>query len=185
MAQPAANAVCETKPATNAVYDTEGAHGDFSRGLERFAQKQYLDAVALFRQTLFKSRESESKRPLYESYYGLTLVFLEHINPGLTKCRLAARLEPEDATILFNLAQAEYHAGNRAQALVALKQLKVVAPDHSEAKWFRARMGRRRRQPVIGFLSRENRLNVVLGKLRHQWQKRRAATAKRGHGSRR
>ncbi len=109
-------------------------------------------------------------RPEYNhvrSYYGYTLVCLGEQTEGLAVCRDAAESELNDPVVFYNLARAALRCGQRRLALHAIGLGRVAGPDFAELERLRRRMGVRR-QPVLGFLSRDNPLNIILGRMRHR-----------------
>ncbi len=101
------------------------------------------------------------------SYYGYTLVCLGEQTEGLAVCRDAADSELNDPVVFYNLARAALHCGQRRLALHAIGLGRVAGPGFAELERLRRRMGVRR-QPVLRFLSRDNPLNIILGRMRHR-----------------
>lgn len=136
----------------------------FTQGLDNYQRGDFHSAVPLFQQSINSSSQTHPDRLKYESFYGMTLIRLNYKHIGLEKCRIAAKIESDDSDILLNLAEAEFITGNRLASLQALKNLKAINPEHLGARELRKRMGKRHKFPVIPFLSRDNALNIALGK---------------------
>lgn len=87
------------------------------------------------------------------------------IHEGLDMCREAARRDPQEALCFLNLARAYLAMGDRYQCVRAVnKGLKLRSPHREYLNAFYSTIGRRR-NPPIGFLSRNNPINALLGKL--------------------
>ncbi len=86
---------------------------------------------------------------------------------GLSLCQHAIRLEFYRGENYFNLAQVYLLGGHRSAAVKAVHQ--GLARDRNNRSLVRlARELGVRRRPVLPFLSRTNRFNILLGKLRHR-----------------
>lgn len=88
------------------------------------------------------------------------------IRDGREMCRRAAASDFYQPDVLFNLARVEHLANNRRAAVKALETGLGLDPTHAGMLKLKKGIGVRRR-PVLGFLSRDNPLNVLLGRLRH------------------
>lgn len=88
------------------------------------------------------------------------------IADGRRLCRHAVKMEFYQPEAFLNLARTELLAGDRRSAVAALESGLALDPDHGELLALGREMGRRR-PPVLGFLSRDNFLNQILGRLRH------------------
>ncbi|HEX4952391.1 MAG TPA: hypothetical protein VF017_03215 [Thermoanaerobaculia bacterium] len=86
---------------------------------------------------------------------------------GLSLCQHAIRLEFYRGENYYNLAQVYLLGGHRAAAVKAIHQ--GLARDRKNRSLvLLARELGVRRSPVLPFLSRNNRINVLLGRLRHR-----------------
>ncbi len=105
------------------------------------------------------------------SYLGYG-VALKHrkVQEGRRLCQHAVQLEFYQPENLLNLARVELLAGNRRGAHKALQQGLALDRDHAELLALRREMGFRRR-PVFRFLSRDNVLNVLIGRVRHAFRR--------------
>jgi hypothetical protein len=101
------------------------------------------------------------------SFLGYGIAHLHRKVPeGLRLCRHAVKLEFFQPDNLLNLARTELLAGNRRAAVDSLQRGLALDPQHAALRELEKRMGSRR-SPVLGFLARDNPLNVLLGRLRH------------------
>ncbi len=110
--------------------------------------------------------EAHPDSALALSYSGMIRTVKDGLShQGLEMCQEAVRRDPREALCHLNLSRVYYQMGDRYQAIRALhKGLKLRSPYRDVLVAFQSTMGRRR-NPPIGFLSRNNILNEVLGKL--------------------
>ncbi len=125
------------------------------------------EALVVLRQLQTGLGQGQPEYNRVRSYYGYTLVCLGEQTEGLAVCRDAAESELNDPVVFYNLARAALRCGQRRLALHAIGLGRVAGPDFAELERLRRRMGVRR-QPVLGFLSRDNPLNIILGRMRHR-----------------
>jgi Flp pilus assembly protein TadD len=131
-------------------------------GLEHL-RRNHLTLAA---ETLHEGLRGSPNHPLLLSYYGLCLARLESNYPeALRLCRRATNLSPYDPTNLVNLAKVYRLIGDRGAAYRSLRTAWALDRRHSGAQMELARMGMRRR-PVLGWLPRDHRLNIFLGRIR-------------------
>lgn len=100
------------------------------------------------------------------SYAGmLRAVRAGMVNDGLDMCREATRTDAGQALCWLNLARVYLTTGDRYQCVRALhKGLKLRSPYRDYLMGFYGAIGRRR-NPPLRFLSRNNPINTLLGKL--------------------
>lgn len=101
--------------------------------------------------------------------YATCLAFQGKVREGLQTCKHAAELEPHNADVYLNMARIYLKGDSRRMAVEALDQGLSLSPRHPELLLLRRQMGARK-PPVIGFLSRENPVNVTLGRMRRRRQ---------------
>ncbi len=106
------------------------------------------------------------ENPFYLSYYGLSAGMAGDLTEGEELCRKAAKLLPVAPIILVNLGRIFLEQGLRKEARDQFSRAYRCDNTSSAAALELSGMGVRR-PPVIGFLSRSNLLNKVLGKIRH------------------
>jgi uncharacterized protein HemY len=135
----------------------------------------YTQAELLYRNREFKKAQLLLKKeavrpdcdPRVASLYGLVLArsdasFYGYYR-GLKWCREAAKKNPDDPLLQVHLGLVYLFHGLRAKAVQHLDSALAMAPDDPAVLQARGLMGFRQR-PRIPFLSRENPLNIFLGK---------------------
>ncbi len=153
------------------IYDPHsGVSRSFLRGLEKLSIRDLDSALVLFRDAEENADEQDSYIYVYMSYHGMVACQLGD-ETGLARCRRAAYFEHFDGDVFHNLAIAELRHGNRRQAIEAIRNGLRVEPGHKRLQRLRERIGSRR-TPVLGFLSRDNFFNRVLGKISWRFSQR-------------
>ena len=99
------------------------------------------------------------------SLYALCLARQGKRKEAVDTCRLALKREPKNPACRVHMARIYFLANARRKAFEELERGLAFAPDNNELKRFEVEMGKRR-PPVLKFLSRDNPLNVKLGKAR-------------------
>ena len=103
----------------------------------------------------------------FYSYLGYGIALRQRrIREGLRLCRHAVKLEFYNPENYFNLARTCLLAENRRKAYEAVTQGLQMDRSHKGLRQLLKRMGARRK-PVLPFLSRDNPLNRILGRIRH------------------
>lgn len=147
---PAALAAFEEGQAAYLALNLETAHAAFGRAFQR-----------------------GSRDPRLMSWYGVTLVLVEkNSNLGVQLCDQALRVAGNDPELLLNLARVHLALNQRDRVLQVLARGLEHWPDDPRLQAARAALGNRQ-DPILPFLSRKHRLNVLLGRLRHGWRQRR------------
>ena len=142
--------------------------GPLQEGLARYRARDFAGAHAAFG----RAHRLAPRDPRALSWYGRTLVMVErNLSLGTLYCDQAVRLDGPTPELLLNQARVQLVMGGRERAARALALGLEMAPDDPGLRAAQVAMGRRRR-PVIPVLSRNNPLNVWLGKLRHRWSNR-------------
>jgi tetratricopeptide (TPR) repeat protein len=151
-----------------AAAEEAGPPGPLREGLARYRARDFAGAHAAFRMAY----RLAPKDPRAMSWYGVTLVVVErNLSLGAFYCDEALRIARPQPDLLLNQARAQLAMGRRERAARALALGLELAPEDPGLLAARVAMGRRR-HPVIPFLSRDNPLNIWLGKLRHRWSGR-------------
>jgi tetratricopeptide (TPR) repeat protein len=151
---------------------TEGAGDAVARtpheeGLAAFAAKDLPGAHAAFE----RAHRRDPRAPVTMSWYGLTLVLVErNSNLGISLIDQALRAGPSPE-LLLNSARAHLALNQRERAVRAIARGLELWPEDARLLAAKDALGWRA-SPVLSFLSRNNPLNRVLGRLRHRWQKR-------------
>ncbi len=119
-----------------------------------------------------RAHRRDPRDPRLMSWYGVTLVLVEkNSNLGVQLCDQALRLAGPDPELLLNQARVHLALNQRERAVRAIVRGLELWPRDARLVAARDAIGMRR-APVIGFLSRNNPLNRVLGRLRHRWARR-------------
>lgn len=144
------------------------AENSFRQGIQAMRTRRTVEALALFEAAIEIERRAgvRSIQPRYLSHYGLLLaVEARRCHEGIYFCREATAREHYNPDLFLNLSRACLAAGRRREAVEALDSGLRLQPEHAGLRALGTRMGRRK-SPVIPFLSRNNPLNVFLGRLR-------------------
>lgn len=137
-------------------------HPSFIDGFRHFNQEEYADALSFF--LLAYSSDDEENRNKYLSYCGRALFHLHDRKLGMEKCLKAADQEKIHTDVFYNLAYVASHSDKRELAIKAIAQGRAIDPYDTQLIHLRRSLGMRRK-PVLGFLARENILNILLGKI--------------------
>ncbi len=139
-------------------------------GRAAFAARDVVSAHAAFE----RAHRRDSRDPVARSWYGLTLVLVEkNSNLGVALCEEALRVAGADPELLLNQARVHLALRQRERAARAIVRGLELWPDDPRLAAARDALGVRR-PPVIPFLSRDNPLNHLLGRLRYRWARRNA-----------
>lgn len=137
----------------------------------------YLDAnrpedAALLLFTLCErfSAAGETVPPHVLSLYALCLARQGKRKEAIDTCRTALKRGARNALCRLHMAKIYLLADSRRKAFEELARGLALSPNHPDLVRLRRDMGVRQR-PVIGFLSRDNPINVRLGKARAQKKK--------------
>ena len=140
----------------------------YEEGLAAFAARDLGGAHRAFE----RAHRKDTRDPRFMSWYGVTLVLVErNWNLGIVLCDQAIRLAGPDVELLLNQARVHLSLNQRERAVKAILRGLELHPDDPRLAAARDGMGIRR-PPVIAFLSRNNPLNRLLGRLRHRWLQR-------------
>lgn len=135
-------------------------------GIGNLHRNNYSEAQDYFEKACSSLPPDHPRCAYYQSFIGLARVLQNDIS-GLEICRLAASRYDLNPDVWCNLAKAEYQSGHRRRAFEAINKGLSVAPHHTELKVFMYLIDSRRR-PVLEFLSRDNGINRMLGKLSYR-----------------
>ncbi len=147
-----------------------GGHGALDEGVAAFRARDLPGAHAAFE----RAHRRDPRDPRAMSWYGVTLVLVErNSNLGVVLCDQALRLTGPDPELLLNLARVHLALKQRERAVRAILRGLEQWPADRRLLAARDALGTRR-PAVLGFLSRRNPLNRLLGRLRYRWQQRKA-----------
>ncbi|HET7453129.1 MAG TPA: hypothetical protein VFL12_10330 [Thermoanaerobaculia bacterium] len=137
----------------------------------------YLDAnraedAAVLLYTLCErfSAAGETVPPHVLTLYALCIARQGKRKEAIDMCRSALKRGTRNALCHLHMAKIYLLADSRRKAFEALEKGLVLSPRHPDLMRLQREMGVRQR-PVIGFLSRDNPLNVRLGRARAQKKK--------------
>lgn len=138
---------------------TEDAEKMFRRAMDAVAAGETTSALALLERAL-----KQGDNPSWHSYLGYCIAKERgQVKKGTDLCLASLELEPVNPVHHLNLARVYLIAGQKSEALAALR-LGMNAGGSPEIVALLVRMGSRK-PPVLSFLSRDNALNKMLGKL--------------------
>jgi len=116
-----------------------------------------------------EGRHGELPSQFY-SYLGFGVArFERRYREGLRLCRHAVKRDYQPENYL-NLARTHMLVGDRKGAVRAVGTGLKIDPSYPRLRELWQELGVRKR-PVVPFLSRDNVLNRILGRLRHSWRK--------------
>ena len=143
------------------------AEHTFIRGLDALTHGRGREALALFEAAIEIEKRSGAARPQarYLSFYGLCLAIeKKQLNEGIRFCQEALNHAFFNPDLCCNLGRLLFRSGRRKEAYEVFLKGYSLQPSHQGIFEELARLGMRRR-PVLGFLSRNNPINVVLGRM--------------------
>ena len=144
------------------------ARAAHEEGLAAFASRDLTRAHAAFE----RAHRRDPREPAYMSWYGLTLVLVErNSNLGVSLVDQALRVSGPSPELLLNSARAHLALKQRERAVRAIGRGLELWPDDARLVAARDALGWRS-PPVLRFLSRNNPLNRLLGRMRHRWRGR-------------
>lgn len=128
--------------------------GDWDRGL------QLLSSAA-------EGRQGAAELPgLVYSYLGFGVArHQRRVRDGLKLCEHAVKIQYYEPENHLNLARVQLMLQDRKGAVASIARGLKLDPNHRGLKELRVEIGVRKR-PVLPFLSRDNPLNILLGRLR-------------------
>ncbi|MEO8216197.1 MAG: hypothetical protein ABI718_03855 [Acidobacteriota bacterium] len=150
----------------------DGGANLISMGIAATKARKYKEAFALFEQAFASADETEGsgqKASYVEalSYYGLATAMTQgKFKKSAELCRKAIDLQFYNGEHFANLVRVYLESGSRKRAVEALQEGFRSLPGDGTLLALQREIGMRSR-PVVPFLSRENPINVSLGKARH------------------
>jgi Flp pilus assembly protein TadD len=145
-----------------------GAGAALEEGLQAFQARDLSAAHSAFE----RAHRKDPRDPRCMSWYGVTLVLVErNSNLGQLLCDQALRGAGAAPELLLNQARVHLALNQRERAVRSVARGLELWPDEPTLVVAREALGSRR-APVLPFLSRNNPVNRLLGRLRHHWQHR-------------
>jgi tetratricopeptide (TPR) repeat protein len=148
------------------------AHTEIERAVELTRQKRYAEALAIFEKQLpqLSTHDVTDKRVLTNSssFYGLCVAMVRrHYSQAVQYCNLSLKSQFMEPDHRANIALVYLERSDRASAIENLHAGLRIQPNNARINEILNDIGRRK-QPAISFLSRDNPLNVWLGRRRAQ-----------------
>jgi hypothetical protein len=144
------------------------ARAAHEEGVAAFVARDLTAAHAAFE----RAHRRDPRDPVFMSWYGLTLVLVErNSNLGVSLVDQALRVAGPSPELLLNSARAHLALKQRERAIRAVGRGLELWPSDPRLIAARDALGWRSK-PIISFLSRNNPLNRILGRLRHRWRGR-------------
>lgn len=143
---------------------------EVERAIALTKEGRYSDALEIFEQLLpqLSSQDVSEKRFLSNasSFYGLCVAMVRRrYAEAVQYCNLSLKSQFMEPDHLANLALVYLERNDRADAIENLHAGLRIQPNHARINKILDEIGRRQ-PPVISFLSRNNPLNIWLGKRR-------------------
>ncbi len=124
------------------------------------------------------AQEVEGKVALpgyFYTYLGVAMARIEgRRREGIELCRYGVKRAPNDPQNRLNLATAYLINHDRRRAVREIRRGLSRNPSHKGLRAFQNEIGMRR-EPAISFLSRDNPLNILIGRLTYRAAKQREA----------
>ena len=136
-------------------------------GLELCRSGDWTKGLLVLASVLDQRTPSDQVPGIVYSYLGYGVArFQGKQREGLKLCEHSLKIQYYEADNHWNLARVQALAGERLAALLTVDHGLKLDPSHQGLIEAQRELGVRKK-PMIGFLSRENPLNVFLGRLRH------------------
>jgi tetratricopeptide (TPR) repeat protein len=146
------------------------ANAAYEEGRAAFLARDLTAAHVAFE----RAHRRDPRDPRLMSWYGVTLVLVEkNSNLGVLLCDQALRLVGADPELLLNQARVHLALNQRERAVRAVLRGLELWPGDPRLVAAKDALGTRG-AAVLPFLSRNNPLNRLLGRLRHRWNSRHA-----------
>lgn len=138
------------------------------QGVEACKRGQWKEGLAVLGKIAEADRQGAELNGQFYSYLGYGIARYERrVKEGLALCQHSIKVQFYEPENYVNLARVHLLARNRRKAVEALTRALKLNASHPGARALAHEIGWRR-PPVIPFLSRNNFLNQLLGKMRHQ-----------------
>ena len=151
---------------------------EYKLGQEELRLQNYSQALDHFSFLLALSSPSDPMYPMYQSYQGLCQVLVGE-EEGILLCRQSAKSISSSIEIKCNLALAELQLNKRHKAISIVESGLKLDPSNKHLKKLHSRL-ETRRKPFLPFVSRDNVINVAVGKISYKANKRRSETMRIG-----
>lgn len=140
------------------------------QGIELCRKGRWKDGLDILGRIAEADRQGTELPGLFYSYLGYGIAHYQRkVREGLALCQHAIKVQFYEPENYLNIARVHLLRRNRRKAVEAIHQALKLSPRHPGVLRLLKEIGYRRR-PVIPFLSRDNPLNIWLGKMRYQMQ---------------
>jgi hypothetical protein len=147
----------------------------FREGIQLCRQGKWREGFDRLSRVAPKAERGGNLPGVYYSYLGVGMARVEgRRRDGLELCRYGVQTQPTEPDNHLNLARVYLMLGRRRAAITALETGLALNPRHPRLLEFHEEMGVRR-PPVLRFLDRAHRINVLAGRVRHWLEERREA----------
>ncbi len=137
-------------------------------GIDLCRSGRFEEGFAALELVFFQKDLPEGLPGAFFSYFGLgTAALRGRYRESVHFCKKGIELDPTESEGYLCLARVHSYFGSRQLALTAIHAGLKACSTNGDLIALRKEMGTRRR-PVIPFLSRDQKLNRVLGKWRHR-----------------
>jgi hypothetical protein len=137
-------------------------------GVEHCRRGEWKNGLKLLGAVAENGHENTDLPGVSFSYLGYGVArYQGKLREGLALCEHAVKVEFYEPDNYMNLAAVELLRKNRRKAARAVREGLRLDPGHRGLHRLLQEMGRRR-QPVVPFLNRNNPVNRLLGRARHQ-----------------
>ena len=143
------------------------AQDAFSQAVQLYNKNEFGTSIPYFLHAIRKTPKDHPRANEYTAFYGLCLMKLGNRDEGFNKCIIAAETELNNPEVFLILARACLIMSRRKMALKAISQGLAIDTDYKKLQNLRRTLGVRR-EPVLGFLSRDNFMNIILGRLSYK-----------------
>jgi len=142
------------------------------RGVDACKRGDWKEGLAILGKVAESDRQGAELTGLFYSYLGYGIARYERRSKeGLALCQHSIKVQFYEPENYVNLARVHLLTRNRRKAVEALTRALKLNASHPRATALAREIGWRR-PPVLPFLSRDNFLNRILGKMRHQLQQK-------------
>ncbi len=140
------------------------------RAIELVREEEYKKALYIFEEYSYSPQT-----PAEITFLALAESIVKNTyRSSVDRCVVALEQWPTNADIYLNLSTILLHAGRRDLAALKLERGLKYHPDHYGLKKLHRKIGVRR-QPLLPFLSRNNKVNILAGKITSSARARLAA----------
>ncbi len=155
----------------NSPFNTSKA---YKLGQEELRLQNYSQALDHFTILLDDADNNDPQFDRYQSYTGLCQVLLGE-KEGISLCRKSAATNTPQIENMCNLALAELQLNKRSNAIDAIQKGIKLDPKNSQLKKLNSRLDTRRK-PFIPFISRDNFINIMVGKITYRTNRKAECT---------